>query len=723
MSPTARRYSLVARVGIIAALIGVPLILAALTIMVNRGFEESVALRREIIRSYETRAELQRILSLHQDIETGQRGFVITGNERFLEPYLGAVGQVDTSLALLEGDLRANPALSRDLLALRGASSELRRFASRAIAQTRGGARNDAQRLVAAGEGKARMDRIRALIAGMSTAERIELDRRTAAAEAVRIRLERRSVALETLMLAMLLGAVAFIARTNAARWHTLGRYTDLATRQETIFESAKDGMIVMNPSGGIESLNPSAARMFGYPAGELLRRDVNMLFEVAPERGQVQTFLRRLKARRLEAAGEVQEFVGRRRDGSSFPLEVSISPFQLEAVTQFLAVTRDISERREIEQMKGEFVATVSHELRTPLTSIAGSLGLIVGGAAGEVSAKALRLVQIAHANSARLVRLINDILDMEKIEAGRLELEIVPIHLATILTAAIHANAGFAGEYGVHVELVPPPEGAAVLADDDRLMQVMTNLLSNAIKFSPRGETVSVSVTQLERHFRISVADRGPGIPDAFRDRIFTKFAQADSSDTRQKGGTGLGLSIVHEIVEQLGGFVRFESSPGEGAIFHVDLVAASAPAARGAEIAAPEATTDELPRILHVDDDPDMLRVLASVFDERAEVFSTPSVQEARSALRFNQFDAAILDIGMEDGSGLDLVPELRLRWVDMPIFVFTAQEVEPNQLKGVDRALVKSRSSLDQLALEMMEVIARRRWEKTQQEKMA
>jgi CheY-like chemotaxis protein len=249
-------------------------------------------------------------------------------------------------------------------------------------------------------------------------------------------------------------------------------------------------------------------------------------------------------------------------------------------------------------------------------------------------------------------------------------------------------------------------------VLADDDRLMQVLTNLLSNAIKFSPRGGTVLVSVTRLERRFRISVADKGPGIPDAFRSRIFTRFAQADSSDTRLKGGTGLGLSIVREIVEQLGGFVGFESSPGEGAVFHVDLAAVTAPAVRGAEIAAPDVAADELPRILHVDDDPDMLRVLASVFDERAVVYSTPSVQEARSALRFNQFDAAILDIGMEDGSGLDLVPELRLRRADVPIFVFTAQEVEPDQLKGVDRVLVKSRASLDQLATEVMEMIARR-----------
>ena len=425
-----------------------PLILVLLTIMINRGFDETASLRREVVRSYETRAELQRLLSLHQDIETGQRGFVITGDERFLEPYQAASAQVGPTLTALEGDLPEDSLRRGDLVALRVASAQMRGFADRTIAQTRSGARADAQRLVAGGEGKKRMEVLRALIGQLSDEERAELGRRTEAAEATQIRLQRSSVLLETFLLLTLALAAAFIARITGAREGVLRRHADLATRQEMIFESAKDGMIVMNPSGGIESLNPAAAKMFAYPGEELLRRDVNMLFEVAPERGQVETFLRRLKVRRLEVAGEVQEFIGRRRDGTSFPLEVSISPFQLNAVTQFLAVTRDISERREIEQMKDEFVATVSHELRTPLTSIAGSLGLIMGGAAGEVPRKALRLVEIAQANSSRLVRLINDILDMEKIEAGQLELDIRPIHLATVLTAALHANAGFAAE-----------------------------------------------------------------------------------------------------------------------------------------------------------------------------------------------------------------------------------------------------------------------------------
>jgi PAS domain S-box-containing protein len=701
------------------AIIGIPLILLILTVTIDRGFDDNAALRREVVRSYETRADLQRVLLLHQDIETGQRGFVITANQRFLGPYISAVTRVDADLARLSEDLRSDPEEQADLAALRTASAGVRDFAARTIALTRAGARDDARRLVAGGEGKQRMDRLRELVARISSAERIDLNQLTQEAEVARIDLRRRSTALEIVMLLTLGAAAYLIARGSASRQRALLRHADLSARLEAIFHCAKDGMIVLNPSGSMESVNPAAAKMFGYTAEALLRRDVAVLYDVAPDRGQVETFLRRLESRHRESSGEVQEFVGRRVDGTAFPIEVSISPVHLASRTLFLAVTRDITERRQIDQMKSEFVATVSHELRTPLTSIAGSLGLITGGVAGEIPPKALRLVQIAQANSARLVRLINDILDVEKIEAGRMEFDIRPVKLDAILASAVQGNAGFAAEYGVTIELAPVPAGAAVLADEDRLMQILTNLLSNAVKFSPRGAVVGVSVTPLDHRFRISVSDRGGGIPEAFHGRIFTKFAQADSSDTRQKSGTGLGLSIVREIATRLGGSVSFDSVAGEGAVFHVDLPAARETETR--QVAAPPATLKGrtgLPRILHVDDDPDMLSVLSSVFEERAVIHSTPTLKQARAALRETAFDAAILDIGMEDGSGLDLVPELRQRRPDMPILVFTAQEVEPHQLNGVDLALVKSRATLDRLVTEAMRMVDGRHQEEVE-----
>jgi PAS domain S-box-containing protein len=703
------------RWSLIAAPIGAGLILLVLTLLVGRGFDEMAALRQEVIRSYETRLELQRILSLHQDMEVGQRGYVITRNEAFLEPYNAANREMGTAFRRLDTRLLKQSALRTDLRALQAASNAKHWFSQRTVDLTTQGDAEAARKLVGLGEGKRLMDAIRERIARIERQEQVELERRTAAAEAARWRLEGRTMAMLTLLLVVAIGAVVLVVRSNAARDVALRAAQDLAARNEAIFDCAHDGMIVLNPSGSIESLNPAAARMFGYDIDALLRRDIGTLFEIAPDRGRVETFLHRLTAHSDGRLHDVQEFVGRRADGASFPVEVSLSPVRLAGTTLVLAVTRDITERREIEQMKGEFVATVSHELRTPLTSIAGSLGLVTGGAAGELPSKALRLVQIAQSNSVRLVRLINDILDIEKIEAGRMTFDTRPIALDGILRSALQDNSGFASQYGVELELLPVPAGAAVLADHDRLMQVFTNLLSNAIKFSPKGAAVSVQVTPLDRRFRVSVVDRGSGIPDAFRNRIFNKFAQADGSDTRQKGGTGLGLSIVREIVTRLGGSISFDTQEGAGTTFHVDLPAADTPQLVEAPVAIrpepverqPEGT---LPTILHVDDDPDVLRVLSSAFEGRAVLESAPTLAEARRMILHRAFDAAVLDVGLTDGSGMELVPELRQQCGRIPIILFTAQEVEQSATGGVDLTLVKSRASLDRLVAEVLERVA-------------
>ncbi|MDO9369445.1 MAG: CHASE3 domain-containing protein [Sphingopyxis sp.] len=685
---------------------GVLLILSFLSLATDRGFEENARLRQQVVDSYDARAALQGVLARHQDIELGQRGFVITGDPRFLAPYRSSESRINANFELFER-LAGGEGQDRLIAELRATSTEKRNFVERTIELVEAGRRDEAIRLIASGEGKRSMDRLRLLVGEISEAERDTLAERTAIAEAARATLRQRTFALQAGLILLLMMSAVLIARSQWARNRAHWRARDLAARQEAIFDSAKDGMIVINPSGSVESLNPAAAAMFGIAPDSLLRRDVGALFEVAPDRGQIETFLRRLRANRRETYGQIQEFVGRRYDGTTFPLEVSVSPVHLADETLFLAVIRDIGERREVEQMKGEFVATVSHELRTPLTSIAGALGLISGGAAGEIPAKAARLVDIAHSNAARLVRLINDILDIEKIEAGRMQFDIRPLALGALLDAAAHQTAGFAGEYGVTLEIEPVAAEAAVLADEDRLMQVITNLLSNAIKFSRRGGAVTMRVAPLDRRYRISIIDRGEGIPEAFRSRIFGKFAQADASDSRRKGGTGLGLSIVREIVVRLGGSVSFESVDGTGSIFHVDLPAAEPPGLVGlADAVEPPRPGDrDLPVVLHVDDDPDMLAVVASAFDGRAAIHSTPSVAVARAAIRRMRFEAAILDVGMLDGCGTDLVAPLRKRTPGLPIVLFTAQEVDDVPNTDIDLILVKSRASLDTLVLEV------------------
>jgi signal transduction histidine kinase len=260
------------------------------------------------------------------------------------------------------------------------------------------------------------------------------------------------------------------------------------------------------------------------------------------------------------------------------------------------VAVIRDITDSREAERMKSEFVATVSHELRTPLTSIRGSLRLLAAGVMGQLSSEAMELVDIASRNGERLAALINDLLDMEKIAAGRLEFAMAHRALAPLLQQSLELNAGYAQAHGVRFELTHAPADGWVNVDESRFLQVMTNLLSNAAKFSPSDGSVQVSAHARGTMLRIEVRDHGPGIDEAFVPRVFARFSQADATDARAKGGTGLGLAISKALVEQMGGRIGFDSVTGEGTTFYVELPSVDA---GEAESSATERKSGKTPR----------------------------------------------------------------------------------------------------------------------------
>ena len=243
--------------------------------------------------------------------------------------------------------------------------------------------------------------------------------------------------------------------------------------------------------------------------------------------------------------------------------------------VIGIVGMSRDITVRQEIDRLKSEFITTISHELRTPLTSIRGSLGLLAGGAAGDISHSAKKMVDIAYKNSERLTRLVNDILDIERIEGGELAFQMTSLDLTQLVEQVLEANSGYAEHVGVTFVLKESMRGVRVQGDADRLTQVLTNLLSNAAKFSPAGDTVEVAVTRQDQLLRVSVSDHGTGVPETFRARIFGKFAQADGSSSRQNGGAGLGLSIAKAIIERHGGRIGYTSALDQGATFFVDLL----------------------------------------------------------------------------------------------------------------------------------------------------
>ena len=686
---------------LVLTIAAIPLLLLVFNHLLAREFDRARLLAAQVERSHAIRAELRNILSLEKDVETGQRGYVLTANPDFLEPFEASRRSLPATLSRLRR-------LSHDQ-AQQAAIDELERLALLRVAQgqapvdlMRRGQRDRAVALIARAEGKRTMDLIRALVDRLDASERQWMTRFERQAELARRESQLFAYRLQALLTVLLLVAAALVMRSLASRRRALERFRDLSARQEAIFASAQDAMLILTPDGTIESLNPAASRMYGYAPEEMLGQNVALLFEDPPKPREVTAFLQSLRPGR---DAHTREFGGRRRDGSTFPTEVATSPVSLASGSCFLSMIRDISERKQVERMKDEFVSTVSHELRTPLTSIAGSLGLLVGGAAGALPERADRLVRIAQSNSQRLVRLINDILDIEKMEAGKLKFERKWLDLRSVLEQAVQANRGFAGEHRVELTLEPVPDHAVVIADEDRLLQVMDNLLSNAAKFAPPGSQVRIVVAPAGEGWRISVADSGPGIPESFRDRIFQKFAQADSSDTRQKGGTGLGLSIVREIVTRLDGSVSFESRPGEGTTFHVVLPAVHRSPAR--ERAAPDGPPDQL-RIIHVDDDADTLRLVANALEGKADILSSPSVREAHAAIQRQHFDAAILDIEMADGSGLDLLPILASGDRRVPVILFTVHDPTPELAAQADAVLTKSRSPLDELARRTIEI---------------
>ena len=242
-----------------------------------------------------------------------------------------------------------------------------------------------------------------------------------------------------------------------------------------------------------------------------------------------------------------------------------------------------DISKRKEMDRMKSEFISTVNHELRTPITAMIGALGLLRHGAVGPLPDKAATFLDMAYQNGERLSALVNDILTLEDMNAGRTPLQIKPVELASFLEHAISVNAGLAKKKDMRVVLEPASASLRVHADADRLLQVVTNLLSNAVKFSPAGEKVTLTTEAKGAVARVSVIDNGSGIPVEFRQRLFERFAQADGSNTRSQGGTGLGLAVCKTLIEGMGGQIGYASDVGKGATFYFDLpLAGDAPQA---------------------------------------------------------------------------------------------------------------------------------------------
>ncbi len=367
--------------------------------------------------------------------------------------------------------------------------------------------------------------------------------------------------------------------------------------------------------------------------------------------------------------------------------------------VIGFYSLGTDVTELKRIDRMKSEFVSTVSHELRTPLTSIRGSLGLISGGVAGALPEAAQTLVSIASNNCERLIRLINDILDIEKIESGKIGLNAQPTDLGPLLTQVLAANSHYGAAHQVPLTLEMPDGALMVKVDSDRLVQVITNLLSNAMKFSPPDQPVQVHLLRAGARVRVEVRDRGPGIPEEFRKRIFQKFSQADASDTRAKGGTGLGLNISRAIIERLGGSIGFATEAGVGTTFFFELPEWKEPAMVAAPLGhrdlpvAVQTDAAARPRVLVCEDDPDIARLIVMMLDRGGfDADEAHSAAQAQAWLALRPYAAMTVDLNLPDADGLTLIRTLRSQAAtrDLPIVVVSASAAE-GELRFNNQAL--------------------------------
>jgi PAS domain S-box-containing protein len=332
------------------------------------------------------------------------------------------------------------------------------------------------------------------------------------------------------------------------------------------IMNSVSDVIVTTDPDGVIERVNSAVSSVFGYLPIQLSGRPFSLL--LAPTQA-LQWAALDLKE------GSSVELSGLRSSGEVFAMDLSRNTTEHQGKIRDVWLIRDISERKKVDQLKNDFVSTVSHELRTPLTAITGALGLAVGGALGELNEQQRHMLELAQQNSQRLGKLINDLLDIEKLAVNKMQFKLRLWPLTELLRQSVELNKPLALQRQVQLELQASeyPE-LWVQVDEVRLHQVMANLLANAIRYSPSGSAVKVILELTPSVVRVNVFDQGPGVSAEFEPRLFEKFSQADSSDRRQVAGTGLGLAICKELIKAMNGDIGYKRALAGGACFYFTL-----------------------------------------------------------------------------------------------------------------------------------------------------
>ncbi len=496
--------------------------------------------------------------------------------------------------------------------------------------------------------------------------------------------------------LAFLLSGIALSLAVSGARARVLAErdasLMESEARSRGVLDAAVDAIFTIDDHGRIETLNPAGERIFGYAAAELVGRDVSILMPSPFREDPDARITRHLGAGEQGVIGLSREIVAQRKDGTIFPADLSLSEVILPGRRMFTGSLRDITERKRLARTKDEFISTVSHELRTPLTSILGSLGLLTGGVGGQLDPPVLTLLGIAKNNCERLVHIVNDILDVEKIESGEPVFQIRTVDLATVMRQAVEAHRASGHPIEVRLALPDGSEGLLVRADPDRIVQVLSNLLSNAVEASPPGMAVEVCAERVATGVRVTVTDRGTGVPTRFMAGVFQRPPATEGANAPRQGAAGLGMTIAKAIVERHGGQIGIERRPGGGTRLWFALPLIPEPP-------GPRVEPTPTSRVLVCSGDPDAAIGLRDILVRAGhEVDIAGSATEARHLLLDRRFAAMTLDPVMPDEDGLAFLRELRAddRTSEMPIIVISTRTEEGKEIEAVASAVVDSMS---------------------------
>ncbi len=454
-------------------------------------------------------------------------------------------------------------------------------------------------------------------------------------------------------------------------------RKSEMMAKQLTsIVNASQDAIIGENLDGTIISWSPGAERMYGYKAEEMIGANIRMIIPGE----KIEEFEELSNLVRIGESVNDFETLRIKADGSTLEVSQAVSPVKNEfgTIQGISVIARDITHRKEVEKRINEFYSTVSHELRTPLTSIRGALSLVADEIVEPDSDEAKEMIRIARNSSERLVNIINDILDLRKIEAGKLELHKETVSAQSIVARGIELMDGMARSANVTLSSTIDPD-LILSADASRLLQVLTNLLSNAIKYSEQGDLVNITVEENEfGRARFSVTDEGPGIPLEHQNKLFEKFQQIDSSDTRPKEGTGLGLAICKAIITQHGGEIGMHSLPGLGSTFWFEL-----PMLKNEEKAEDNTQTGDQKLVMIVEDDENLIQFLKLRLHKEGYATKHATCKEqALQVLSRCKPDVLLMDLLLPDGNGLEIMEQTRRieHLKDLPIIIMTGRNVE-------------------------------------------